>query len=84
MDSTKFSNKKIYEYSETSLKFWTYDEVTHKYILNTRVEKPHKGQIVDVVYHPNMNLVASCATDGKFKIWIRSRNNGTFFIPNIK
>ncbi len=56
----------------TTLKFW-YDIDSNprqsQFVMNTRVENPHKGKITSVVYHPTENHVVTTSIDGTFKIW---------------
>lgn len=42
------------------------------FMLNTRVDEPHRTAITGLAYHPEREEVASCSSDGEFKIWSRT------------
>ncbi|KAF9152489.1 WD repeat-containing protein 75, partial [Actinomortierella ambigua] len=59
---------------ELYLKFWEYNEDAHTYVLNTRVDNPHAGQITSLHFNPRLGataepMVVTTSVDGKFKIW---------------
>lgn len=65
----------------SSLKFW--DSTTaaagssiagssSPYVLNTRSDLPHPGaEVTGCAYHPHQHMVATCGTDGEFRVWVR-------------
>jgi WD40 repeat protein len=54
---------------EINMKFWKFSEETQKYVLNTRIETPHKTRITALAYSPVENLCATTGNDGVFKLW---------------
>lgn len=55
----------------TNLKFWSWDTHEKRFIMNTRVEQPHKGNITSLIYHPTKNMAVTVGADAKFKVWVR-------------
>lgn len=38
-------------------------------MLTARVPQPHQGKVCGLAFHPQLMLVASAASDAKFKLW---------------
>eukprot|EP00743_Colponemidia_sp_Colp-15_P005541 GILK01005961.1.p1 GENE.GILK01005961.1~~GILK01005961.1.p1 ORF type:complete len:964 (-),score=206.41 GILK01005961.1:37-2928(-) len=59
------------EFSENSaIKFWEYNSnAPEKYILNTRMDNPHKGKVTAMVAHPSRNMIVTASTDRTFRVW---------------
>lgn len=55
-----------------SLKFWSFDPVTDSYVMNTRVDNPHRGKVSSLVHHPTQPLVISTAFTNNFKVWTQT------------
>lgn len=70
-----------------SLKFWERAEQPHRgggggggsnrrgYVLSSVVDRPHEsqgqGRLLALAYHPTLDLVASCSSEGAFSLWAR-------------
>jgi NET1-associated nuclear protein 1 (U3 small nucleolar RNA-associated protein 17) len=53
-----------------TLKFWTFNQTTQKFCLNTQVDCPHDGGAVSLRFRPGPSpLLASCGKDSKVKLW---------------
>eukprot|EP00742_Colponemidia_sp_Colp-10_P006743 GILJ01007228.1.p1 GENE.GILJ01007228.1~~GILJ01007228.1.p1 ORF type:complete len:966 (+),score=178.71 GILJ01007228.1:103-3000(+) len=59
------------EFAENSaIKFWEYNSnAPEKYILNTRMDNPHKGKVTAMVAHPTKNMIVTASTDRTFRVW---------------
>ncbi|TPX36163.1 hypothetical protein SmJEL517_g01657 [Synchytrium microbalum] len=58
--------------NEQQLKFWRYDAATQGYSVNTRVDKPHDGNIMSLRMNTNSDTAPTCITtgdDNKFRLW---------------
>ena len=51
----------------SALKLWRLSE--GEWVLAARVPQPHQGRVTGLTFHPRLLLVASAATDAKFKLW---------------
>lgn len=54
-----------------SLKFWDWVPEQGRYVLNSRVEAPHKTTVSALRYHPTMHVIVSTSHDRTFKVWER-------------
>eukprot|EP01105_Mastigella_eilhardi_P025427 TRINITY_DN6910_c0_g1_i1.p1 TRINITY_DN6910_c0_g1~~TRINITY_DN6910_c0_g1_i1.p1 ORF type:complete len:873 (-),score=184.10 TRINITY_DN6910_c0_g1_i1:58-2631(-) len=54
---------------EIALNFWSYDIPTRKFVLNSRVDNPHKSRINALVAHPSKHTVVTASADTRFKVW---------------
>lgn len=56
--------------SESSLKFWRWNPVNRRYVLNTRIDRPHKGKrLTSMSFSPSSALLVTTASDGKVRTW---------------
>jgi hypothetical protein len=53
----------------STLKFWSWSAVQGRFVLNTRVDGPHKASITALEYHPSSRLVLTASSDRTFKLW---------------
>ncbi|OAQ26127.1 WD40 repeat-like protein [Linnemannia elongata AG-77] len=58
---------------ELYIKFWEYDDDSHTYVLNTRVDSPHKKEVTSCIFNPRQGnqspMVVTTSLDGTFKVW---------------
>ncbi|GLH12261.1 Uncharacterized protein GBIM_17005 [Gryllus bimaculatus] len=58
---------------ELRLKFWEYNKVSQKYVLNTCVENPHRGAVKAIQFRPSANnenlMCVTAGEDFKFRTW---------------
>ncbi|PWN46911.1 WD40 repeat-like protein [Violaceomyces palustris] len=60
--------------SESSLKFWRWDPRRRTYALNTRIDKPHGGELTSIGFSPvaheaDSYLLVTTGDDGRVKTW---------------
>ncbi len=56
--------------AESSLKFWRWNPINRRYVLNTRIDRPHNARrITSITFSPTDALVVTTATDGKVRTW---------------
>lgn len=63
---------------ESRLKFWEYDEVLQKFVLNTSMELPHEGCCIFAMEMSSDDILATTGPDNKFKLW------ALFELPNVQ
>ncbi|KAJ3158852.1 WD repeat-containing protein 75 [Geranomyces michiganensis] len=66
---------------ESRVKFWEYKPDSATYVMNTRVDQPHKGFITGVAASTKSSTIQRTATTGSdkfFRVWnlLKSRSNG--------
>ncbi|SPO39963.1 related to NAN1 - U3 snoRNP protein [Pseudozyma flocculosa] len=58
--------------SESSLKFWRWDLINRRYVLNTRIDRPHNGKrLTSITFSPSSDgyLLVTTGRDGKIRTW---------------
>ena len=65
-----------------ALKLWAF--VNGEWLLTARVPQPHQGTVCGLAFHPHIYLVASAATDAKFKLWEGLPPRPTATLPTLQ
>lgn len=60
-----------HKFVEDTLRFYWRNRFD-KWTLETRVDLPHGDKVTHLAYHPSKDIVVSCGTDGKFRVWNRT------------
>lgn len=55
--------------ADRTLKFWCIDRATGKFLLETVVERAHRGRMNCLAYDPSGDRAVTTSEDGVFKIW---------------
>ncbi|KAN0060395.1 NET1-associated nuclear protein 1 [Thecaphora frezii] len=58
--------------SESSLKFWRWDMTNRRYVLNTRIDRPHSGKrLTSITFSPSSEgyLLVTTGRDGRIRSW---------------
>ena len=54
-----------------TLRFWAWRAADETFVLNTRVQAPHKTEVCALEFHPSVMLVVTGSRDRTFKLWDR-------------
>ena len=55
----------------SALKMWAWSDKDRRFVLNTRVDSPHKAAVTALEFHPARALLVTASTDRTFKLWER-------------
>jgi len=62
-----------------TLKFWTFNQTSQNFSLNTQVDRPHIDGVISLSFRPGSRVeLLSCGKDGRAKIWQIAPTTGTW------